>query len=376
MSEAVHTLMLLANGFAPDPRVHKEARTLTAAGYAVTIVCLDREQSRPREQQIDRIRVLRVRAGRVVPGRAASVGPALTGYYAKAVARVLALHRRTRFALIHCHDMDTVLLGLALRPLLRAPVLYDMHDLYSSFFAQRSAERVVQALDRAVYAAVDGQIVVNRSFETLPGINRDKTAVVMNVPDVAGAQLCAETGEGLFYAGNLDANRDMRYALPALAQSGLRVVFAGDGPLMPAYRGAAEAGRVELLGRIPPAEVMERTARCKAVLALYDTRFRNNRFASPNKLFDAMKFGKPAIVSDDTVMAEIVREEQCGLVVPYGDATALSRALGTLADDASYARLCRNAHAAFVARYNWEVMAPRLTGMYARLIGGGGRVNS
>jgi hypothetical protein len=33
-----HLLMLLANGFAPDPRVHKEARSLIAAGLRVTIL--------------------------------------------------------------------------------------------------------------------------------------------------------------------------------------------------------------------------------------------------------------------------------------------------------------------------------------------------
>ena len=361
--------MLLANGFAPDPRVHKEARTLIAARYVVTIVCLDREQDRPREQQVDGIRVVRLRAGKVMPGRASSVGPALARYYAKAAARVLALHRRTPFRLIHCHDMDTVLLGLGLRPLLHAPVLYDMHDLYSSFFEQPVAERIVQGVDRLLYAAADGQIIVNRSFEQLPGIAADKTIVVMNVPDAQGARMCPDTSEGLFYAGNLDANRDMRYALPALAACGLPVVFAGDGPLLPCYSDRAAHGGLQLLGRIPPAEVMERTARCKAVLALYDTCFANNRFASPNKLFDAMKFGKPAIVSDGTVMADIVREEQCGLVVPYGDAEALAAALAMLKDDAHYARLCYNAHAAFLARYNWDVMAPRLTGMYARLIG-------
>jgi glycosyltransferase involved in cell wall biosynthesis len=370
MQPKAHTLMLLANGFLPDPRVHKEARSLIEAGYAVTIICLDRDCDQPAEQVIDSIRVVRIRVGQVVPGKVASVGKALAAFYALALPRVVALHRKTPFKIIHCHDFDTVPLGLALRPLLRAPVVYDMHDLYASFFAEGAAQRALQAVDRQFYRLVDGQVLVNARFETVEGVDTSKSIVVMNVPGAEGAHRSTDTSEGLFYAGNLDLLRDMRYAFPTFVGCGMRVVFAGEGGLMSEYQSLSVGTPVELLGRISPREVYERTSRCLAVLALYDTRFENNRFASPNKLFDAMKYGKPSIVSAGSVMADIATDCDCGIAVPYGDAEALAKAITRLRDPDRYARMCENAYAAFIRDYNWGAMVPRLVGLYERLMAG------
>ena len=46
-----------------------------------------------------------------------------------------------------------------------------------------------------------------------------------------------------------------------------------------------------------------------------------------------MMCGKPIIVSDASAMANIVRKEQCGVVVPYGDVPALTHALKTCRED-------------------------------------------
>ena len=93
----------------------------------------------------------------------------------------------------------------------------------------------------------------------------------------------------------------------------------------------------------------------------------NNRLATPNKLFEAMKFGKLAIVSDGTVMADIVREHDCGIPVPYGDAGALAAAIDALQDETRYDAMCDNALQAFLSHFNWEVMWPRLTRLYRDL---------
>lgn len=160
----------------------------------------------------------------------------------------------------------------------------------------------------------------------------------------------------------------MRYALEALRESGLSAQIAGDGPLLDAHRAADHDGSVTFLGRIPPAEVRDRTRDCLAVLALYDVSNPNNRLASPNKLFEAMKYGKPSIVSADTFMAEIVERWRCGISVPYGNVASLRRALVELRDPERYAEMCRNAHQAFLEAYNWEIMTPRLLFLYESLL--------
>jgi glycosyltransferase involved in cell wall biosynthesis len=368
MLQSHHILMLLANGFRPDPRVQREARTLLAHGFKVTIVCMDRDGDLPPEQDDGGIRVIRVRPGRVKPGKAGSVGPALARFYRATLRLLPRLAAATPFSLIHCHDFDTTIPGLLLGKRLKVPVVYDVHDLYSSFFRKPQLERLVQRLDRAAYRAADATIVVNEGFFAIEGLERAKSCVVMNVPDKRGSEACPEREVGLFYAGNLEARRDMRFALPVIAAAGLRAVFAGDGPLLDAHRAEAPAN-VEFLGRIPHAQVVQHTRHCLAVLVLYDTSVHNNRLSTPNKLFDGMKFGKPAIVCEGSVAADIVRARDSGVVVRYGDPDSLAAGLEQLKDPERYATLSRNAFAAFHAEYHWELMEQRLVGLYQRLLG-------
>lgn len=83
----------------------------------------------------------------------------------------------------------------------------------------------------------------------------------------------------------------------------------------------------------------------------------------------AMKYGKPAIVSEGTVMSRIVEEFECGVVVPYGDSRKLAEALDGLKDEDRYRRMCENAFRAHCERYNWETVATRIVGVYRGLVG-------
>src|SRR5437867_650721 len=101
---------------------------------------------------------------------------------------------------------------------------------------------------------------------------------------------------------------------------------------------------------------------------MYDTEVPGNRLASPNKLFEAMMFGKPVIASADTRMAEVVREEGCGLVVPYGDSSALRGAIERLMLSPGDAEgMGARGRKAYEAKYNWRAMERRLLEAYGEL---------
>jgi len=126
--------------------------------------------------------------------------------------------------------------------------------------------------------------------------------------------------------------------------------------------------RMTYLGPIMYDIVIEKTLQADLLFALYDPRVPNNRYASPNKLFEAMMCGKPILVSDGTAMADIVKEEECGLVVPYGDVDAIKHAILTLKNDPVLCRrLGENGRRAYETKYNWKIMEERLLEIYRRL---------
>jgi glycosyltransferase involved in cell wall biosynthesis len=181
-----------------------------------------------------------------------------------------------------------------------------------------------------------------------------------------GSEFSTNRDAGFFYAGNLVPRRDIRYAADTLGES-MHCTVAGQGLLAEAYEALNVRPNFDMRGFVTPAEVEQLTKSCFAVLALYDTSFKNNRLATPNKLFEAMKFGKPCIVSDGTVMADIVREQQCGIAVPYGDAEAFKQAVDRLMDEAEYTKMAENAFRSYHERYKWEVMFDRLVAAYKNL---------
>jgi glycosyltransferase involved in cell wall biosynthesis len=81
-----------------------------------------------------------------------------------------------------------------------------------------------------------------------------------------------------------------------------------------------------------------------------------------------MMCGKPIIVSDESAMANIVREARCGVVVPYGDVPALTSTLKTcLGAPQRRAKLGNNGRKAYEERYSWAIMEERVLSGYRSL---------
>ena len=131
---------------------------------------------------------------------------------------------------------------------------------------------------------------------------------------------------------------------------------------------AGQLKNVTWHGQVPYERVLELSRLADVLIATYDPRIPNNRYASPNKLFEAMVLGKPIIVAQETNMDRIVLETGCGVAVPYGNPVELERALQTLQDKPDVRRqLGANARRAFEKTYNWQSMQKRLLQLYSSL---------
>ena len=131
---------------------------------------------------------------------------------------------------------------------------------------------------------------------------------------------------------------------------------------------AAGLANVNWHGRVPYERALQLSAAADALFATYDPAIPNHRYASPNKLFEAMMLGKPVLVCANTNMDGIVSAVDCGLVLPYGDILALETALAHLAADAALRhRLGENARRAYEESYSWARMQARLYALYASL---------
>lgn len=175
----------------------------------------------------------------------------------------------------------------------------------------------------------------------------------------------------IFYAGVLHPSRGIQYMIEALKRfDDMRLVVAGTGPEKDTIDRLPDdlKKKVEYIGQIPYDEVVRRSREADILFAFYDPAIPNNRYASPNKLFEAMMCLKPIIVNDGIAAADIVRKENCGLVVPYGNADALAESITALKNDGEYRdMLGRNGRAAYDKKYSWHIMEGRLLEAFRNL---------
>jgi glycosyltransferase involved in cell wall biosynthesis len=155
-------------------------------------------------------------------------------------------------------------------------------------------------------------------------------------------------------------------AVEAARDAGVDVIGDTSDPEL--RRRLEAAGRATLSGRVSHAEAMRRMSEADVVALLYDPSIQANRYAAPNKFYEAMMLGRPVVVSEGTPMAEWVAADDCGWVVPYGNVDALARVLDGILDDRdAWRRKCENARRLFERDLRWPQEAERLEVAYRRL---------
>ncbi len=235
------------------------------------------------------------------------------------------------FEVVHCHDFDTLPLGLAVGRLQGKPVLYDAHEIYSAMIKKDVGElsRIVWRLERVLARRVDEIITVNASLAmTLPSGKRGPARIVTNSPDTSvleGKDIAAvRKSHGLeafvaSYLGSLEPGRFVKEMLESVgAFPGLTLAIAGDGTLRPLVEKATELNRsVKFLGTMDSDEALRVTWASDLVIAMLDPSNPNYRVSTPVKVLDAMACGRPLVLSEGLNISERIREVGCGFVIPY-----------------------------------------------------------
>ncbi len=364
-----------SNPVAPDPRVQKTAETLTQAGYAVQILAWDRSGVQP-FPETEALAIRRL----VIPAR---YGTGLGNL--KALLRwqwgLLAwlLRNRRNFEIIHACDFDTVLPALILKWGWRKKVIYDIFDFYADHLRATPAavKNLIRRIDQFCVGQADGLIVADDSrWEQLDAQLPVARAVIYNSPRDVGVGSPLQRDESaptltLVYIGLIQVERGLLEMLAVIQQHSrwqLHLAgFGGDEEEISAR--AAQLENVIWHGRVAYSQTIALSRAADVLFATYDPAIANHRYASPNKVFEALMLAKPLVVARGTNIDRIVRANHCGLVVEYGDRAQLEAALTLLVRSPGLRRrLSENARRAYERAYTWDIMAARLEGLYAGVL--------
>ena len=320
-------------------------------------------------------------ADRRLRGAALAVAPAASFAALAVMRRRLAADR---YDLVHAHWVlpNGPIAALAAGGA-RLPLIVSLHGS-DVFVAEKS--RALGALARWVFRRSAAVSACSRDLaERASRFGADAEVIPYGV-DAAelGAQPASEwrqrAGAGddellVVGLGRLVAKKGFETLIAAVAELRanavpVRLALGGRGDLqgplvdLAAKLGCAEA--VVFFGEVPHDEVggLLRAADAVAVPSVRDDR--GNVDGLPNVLLEALACGRPIVASAVGGIPDVVTDGQDGLLVPPGDASALTRALRRLLDEPGLADELSRAAAARAKALSWPEHARRLTALYAR----------
>jgi len=380
----IRVTMCLRNPYTHDSRVEKEARTLSGAGYAVTVVC-KAAADLPSVEERDGIRVLRVARSRLpIPGWRFLLN-------SRRFERVLA---ETHPQILHAHDSDTLGPVAATARRLGIPFVYDAHELWlgqgrwgRSWLWFALMYLFFSVLERRLIRRSAAQLTVSppiarwleqryhlQHVELLPNYPEAGPESRRDLRGRIDPQHLPLEAPIVLYLGGLMEERGLETLIQSIPlwRSGAHLVLLGRGTLESSLRRlATEAGvdqRVHFLAPVPPDEVVGWAASADLGVSPIAPSLLSYRYSLPNKLFQYMAAGLPVVASDFPQVRDVVVGSDAGLCIDTTDTLQLASAIDSLLTDrVRRGVMGRNARRAIEEHYNWDVAARTLLDVYASL---------
>lgn len=381
----MHVAMLLSNPFRPDPRVLKEAVSLVQAGHDVTVICWDRaSEMRPDERLVFGVRIIRVQDV-----------PSSYGLGTRQLLRVplfwlaiLPILNHIQPEVVHCHDFDTLPVGLLWGRLHRRPVIYDAHEYYADLCKPRLRGAggkllywLIHISERIGAYMASAVVTVDQSLGNIYGRLNQRVVILDHYPNRAlaakAATIFARSDLTLLYIGRLSEDRGLLIyvdILRRLRERGILACLRLAGDFTPPEeehklyeRWRAVEDFVDVVGWVPYGQVpaLLRSADVGLVLLQPESRY---KVALPVKILEYMAVGLPIVASDFPPITAIIKEAQCGVVVNPLDPEAAVEHIAYWCEHPNEAQaIGENGRQAVLETYHWEALVERLDRLYVAL---------
>jgi glycosyltransferase involved in cell wall biosynthesis len=386
----------VTNDLSYDQRMQRICRTLSQAGYDVTLVGFLRPGSKPLPAQPYRQERLSLRYTR---GKL---------FYLEYNWRLYRLLRRLRPDGIGSIDLDTLTAGFFAARALRVPLIFDAHEYYSELpevVSRPWVHRFWSTLEGWLCPRVAHNYTVSESvghalqerygqpyavFPNYPRLRQDGAGAEAGAGAVSGERPCGSgqpfgtgqpaalqpslPGSGqpfVLYQGALNLGRGLEAAIESFQTLPLPLFVAGEGDLSAELREHArnqlQPDQTRFLGYVEPAALRALTAQAWLGLNLLEDQGLSYRYSLSNKFFDYVQACVPQIAMDFPEYRRLNALHEVAVLVPDARPETVHAAVTALLQDPErYERLrsaCCQAREAWV----WEALEGELLAFYARV---------
>lgn len=401
-------LMLLFKDIHYDARVQREARALGEAGYSVTIGCLQEYPDDPPELgtnvTIKRVSLRTKRLKR--SAESGNGGQALKRLMFSAARQPVMklvkdiwanaeyyramrdeIMNRRHYAVIHCHDLNTLPAGYWLARRFQLKLVYDSHEIFNEMAGKNKLEKWIgRWIEKRLLSRADAMITVNEHLKN-HFIERygsvPPMTILQNVPEhhptkssVPNDYFRSKYGLDeqdilLLYQGGLNPHRGLDLILSAMERlpDRYKLILLGDGRIRRKLEQIVQlknlAARVFFHDQVPADQLLGYTRQTHIGLVMYENTSLNNYLSTPNKVFEYMAAGIPTIASDHPGK-QIVELEGTGVCVEETpeDIVKAIHLIQSKYDE--YRERCLRA----ASKYTWDQEKEKLIRLYCLLLEG------
>jgi len=369
-----------------DGRVMREATALLEAGFAVSIVDVESERSRPIEEEICGIRVKHI----LMPSWFLSKRSRLWSFVEALQVRICSILRlmQTPADIYHAHDVMALPTCYIVARLHRKPLIFDAHELILPERESPHWQWVRSLLEYFLVSILPhcaGVITVSPSIarEISNHYHVPKVSLIRNIPVYQTVQKSDRLQQYLglnpdtriaLYQGNLQPDRELDKLIRAAAflNHDNVIVLMGKGvgttpsQLETLIFSEGAADRVKILLPVPYAELLDWTTSADIGLIVYSPDHSLNvRMCLPNKLFEYLMAGLPVLASPLDAVTDVINSYDVGRVVPSLAPADIGAAINAmLADHDALASMRCNALGAAKQDLNWEKESQQLLRLY------------
>ncbi|OYD17599.1 hypothetical protein CH333_00280 [candidate division WOR-3 bacterium JGI_Cruoil_03_44_89] len=356
-----------------DTRIfHKEVRTLVNARYNVILIA-----QHNKNEVVDRVKIV------------ALPKPKNRFFRVFTTAReTYKLALRQKADIYHFHDPELIPVGILLKVLTRAKVIYDVHeDVPKQILTKEWIPLYIRALvskiaflsERVSSIFFDAIIVAGKDIaEHFPASN--KITILRNFPLLEMVQRNKKKRQNakgqviLVYAGGLTKDRGIKEMVHVMdyVKNNVELRLLGNFDDLSLEREITKnaSKKVKFIGWVPYEQVFQYLREADiGLILLHPTPNYVIAFGRFNKIFEYMAAGLPIVASNFPSLREIIEDIGCGITVNPLNPREIAKTIEYLIMHPNNAqKMGENGRKATLKKYNWEIEKERLLSVYEKLM--------
>ncbi len=331
-------LMVLTNGFDPDPRVYKEAKVLVENGYDVEILAWDRE-NRHNDKEIEIVDGIEIKRF-FIESKYGSGIKQMSAFLSFCLsARKYAAKKDYQF--IHAHDIEGMLAAIIIDR--NKKLIWDMHEFFDGFTHPGLRDKVYGMMAGICFRYANGIIYVvesQKSRYTAKVKSKTLQTIVMNCADqYVFDNFNRKPADKLrvSFIGTVREFETIKLMMDVAAKYPDVVFYIhGAGVSYQDIKNiSGNYSNTILKGRFDFKNVKSLYEETDIVYSIYDSDMLNVKEAFPAKGFESIISRTPVIANKNTYFGDLVEKTDIGFVIDEKTSTDLENVIKAVLADRS-----------------------------------------